>query len=165
MKEKLIRHEYPEFDEVIRRIAVLRNGSSSNLFNHSKLYLEAESCAFTFDKISGGTKIIGYSTPGDSMVFSLSAYHFATPLVEGKGTVSELIEFLLDQGYTSKSHNYLTNNCHHIAKKAFDTFNSEGLKYKICTCCLICCTVAYKKATTFRKILAGNGQLLRRVSE
>jgi len=151
---KLNSHEFPEFDERIRKIAVIRNGSSSNPFSHTRIYIEAETCAFVVEKGGGpcANKIIRYSTPGDEMVMSWPSFHFDTPLAEGKGTVAQLIQYLLDKGKTSKTYDLLTNNCHHTTKKAFDNFNSDGLKYKKFT--FFRCSTGQKKekTATFRKI-------------
>ena len=121
-------HQYPELLESILSICVMQEGSPKKPAFHAYLLIKTENRFFTVEKDIDRT-LVQSSEIAEEGAFNVDEkkrdfmVHILTELASGKGTVADLLHFILSEEKGCR-YNYFSNNCQHLASKGFKHFNS-----------------------------------------
>lgn len=110
---------------------VMHEGSPKKPACHAYLLIKTENRFFTVEKDIDRTLVqsseIAEDVDEKKRDFMV---HILSELAAGKGTVADLLHFILSEEKGCR-YNYFTNNCQHLASKGFKHFNSEGKGFRI----------------------------------
>ena len=112
----------------------MHEGSPKKPAFHAYLLIKTENRFFTVEKDIDRT-LVQSSEIAEEVAFNVDEkkrdfmVHILSELAAGKGTVADLLHFILSEEKGCR-YNYFTNNCQHLASKRFKHFNSEGKRVR-----------------------------------